>query len=211
MKQNWILSILMLFIIYLATSSSVSAQEYQYKGEVYGNVGISGMTDDETILGKGLAVGGGIGYRFHRRWGVTFDVSRNGHQRDTESFKFEGNAVVVGGSTQFFFRPETKVQPYLRFGVNYARYSGTFTRKPFNPPSGFPPVPGSSESGSQNFIGPDVGFGVRIFATKKISIRPEARFAAHGSLRDYDFRRDILEPGLWVASFTIGVGYPWHW
>ncbi len=93
--------------------------------------------------------------------------------------------------------------------MNYANYNGTFTRKPFIPPPGFPPEPGSSRTGSQNFAGPDFGVGVRIFVTKKISICPEARFAAHHGMHDYDFTRDILEPGLWVASFTIGVGYHW--
>lgn len=48
----------------------------------------------------------------------------------------------------------------------------------------------------KNFFGPDVGFGVRFFAAKKLSMRPEVRFAAPGGLRDYDGARDILEPGL---------------
>lgn len=209
MKNNWSLKIVLLSLLFIGLNGSAAAQDYEYKGEVYGNAGGSAMTDDETNLGKGLVVGGGLGYRFHRRWGLSFDISRNAHYRDFGTYlTADGHAVLIGGSAQFFFRPETSVQPYLRIGVNYARYKGTFTRKPFTPPFGTP-VPGSSETGSQNFFGPDCGFGVRFFATKKISIRPEVRFAAHGGLRDYDFARDILEPGLWVGSFTIGVGYHW--
>ena len=208
MKHHWSLKIVLLSLLFVGGTSVAAAQDYEYKGEVYGNAGVGGMLDDETNLGKGLVVGGGLGYRFHRRWGVSFDVSRNAHHRDLGALKADGHAVLVGGSVQFFFRPETNVQPYLRFGANYARYHGTFTFKPSTPPFGTP-VPGSSETGSQNFFGPDVGFGVRFFATKKISIRPEVRFAAHSGLRDYDFARDILEPGLWVGAFTVGVGYHW--
>jgi len=209
MKHNWSLSSVLFSLLFIGLTNVVVAQDYQYKGEVYGNAGIGGMLDDETNLGQGLVVGGGFGYRFHRRWGVSFDVSRNAHHRDFgTSLITDGHAVLIGGSAQFFFRPDTSAQPYLRFGVNYARYQGSFTYKPFTPPFGAP-VPGSIETGSQNFFGPDVGFGVRFFVTKKISIRPEVRFAAHNGLRNYDFARDILEPGLWVGSFTVGVGYHW--
>lgn len=209
MKYNIGLKFTLSVCLALGIASTVRAQDYQYKGEVYANAGINGMTDDETNLGKGWVVGGGVGYRFHRRWGVSFDVSRNAHHRDFgTNLLADGHAVLVGGSAQFFFRPETSAQPYLRLGVNYARYRGTFTYKAFTPPVG-PPVAGSVETGSQDFFGPDFGFGVRFFATKKLSIRPEVRVAAPGGLHQYDFARDILEPGLFVGSFTVGVGYHW--
>src|SRR5689334_25412585 len=127
MKDRIGLKLALAVCVALGITSTARAQDYQYKGEVYANAGINGMTDTETNMGKGLVVGGGVGYRFHRRWGVSFDVSRNGHYRDFGSpLTAEGHAVLVGGSAQFFFRPETSVQPYLRFGVNYVRYKGTF-------------------------------------------------------------------------------------
>ena len=209
MKHNFCLQFILFLLVALCGANVIYAQDYRYKGEFYGNVGGNLMNDDETNLGKGLVVGGGIGYRFHRRWGVSFDVARNAHHRDFgTNLLADGHAVLVGGSAQFFFRPETNAQPYLRLGVNYARYRGTYTVKAFTPPFG-QPVPGSIKTGAQNFFGPDFGFGVRFFATKRLSIRPEVRFAAHSGTHEYNYARDILEPGLWIGSFTIGAGYHW--
>lgn len=209
MQNNSGSLLILLVMIVLNIPAELRAQDYQYKGEVYALAGIGGMLDDETNLGQGLVVGGGVGYRFHRRWGVSFDVSRNEHHRDFgTNLQAEGHAVLVGGSAQFFFRPETSAQPYLRAGVNYARYRGTFRFKGSTLPGGLP-VPGIVETGSQAFFGPDFGCGVRLFVTRKLSIRPEVRFAAHDGLHKYDFARDILEPRLWVGSLTVGLGYHW--
>ncbi len=208
-KRNWVYNNLLLLLFTFIMPVFVFAQDIDYKGEIYGNVGYGRLFDDETNLGTGLVVGGGIGYRFNRRWAVTFDVSRIGHQRETESYIFEGYALLVGGGLQYHFRPESKAQPYIRLGLSFAHYDGATIGKPFLPPPGFPPVPGFVENGTQNFLGPDIGVGVKIFVTKKISIRPEYSFAIHGGFHAYDPPRDILEPGLWAPRFTVGIGYHW--
>lgn len=192
-------------IICLVTPGFALAQASDHNSEVFFNVGYGKLLDDETMLGNGMVVGFGYAYRLNRRWGLTLEGSRNNHLRDRsgEAFKFEGHAILAGGSLQYHFRPQTNVQPYLRFGLNFAHYKGTITRKTTVPP------PGVEASGTQNLVGPDIGVGMKIFASRKISIRPEYRFAIHSGFHDYDPARDIVEPGLWAPRFTIGIGFHW--
>jgi len=192
-------------IICTVTPGLVFAQASDSRSEVFFNVGHGKLLDDETNLGSGLVIGLGYGYRLNQRWSLVLEGSRNDHLRDRsgESFKFEGHAYLVGGGLHYHFRPQTNFQPYLRFGLNYAHYSGTITRKTTIPP------PGIEDSGSQSLVGPDVGVGIKIFASRKISIRPEYRFAIHSGLHKYDPARDIVEPGLWAPRFNIGIGFHW--
>jgi hypothetical protein len=165
------------------------------------------MTDDETNPGQGLVVGGGLGYRFHRRWGVSFDVSRNAHHRDFgTSLITDGHAVLIGGSAQFFFRPDTNAQPYLRFGVNYARYKAASRISPSLRPSARPCR--IIETGSQNFFGPDVGLACASLRRKRFRFARKCALPriAVSQLR---FCARHFGAGLWVGSFTVGVGYHW--
>jgi hypothetical protein len=109
----------------------------------------------------------------------------------------------------YHFLPESKAQPYLRLGLSYGHYDGRFVRKAVTPPPGFPATPESVRSGKQDFVGPDIGVGVKIFTSKQISIRPEFRFAALQGLHRYDPARDIIEQPLFAGWFSIGIGYHW--
>jgi Outer membrane protein beta-barrel domain len=208
-KRNWVLINILLSLSTILLPEMASAQDPDYKREVYGHVGYGKLLDDETNLGNGLAVGGGFGYRITRRLGVTLEVSRNGHRREESYIKIEGSALLIGGGLQYHFRAESNAQPYFRVGLSFAHYNGTFTYPPSPSFPGIPQRPGFEESGTQNFVGPEVGVGIKIFVNKKISIRPEARIAIHSGFHKYDPPRDILEPALWAPRFNIGIGYHW--
>ena len=117
-----ILPIPVLFLITFVAREKAVAQEY--KSEVYGNLGYGSVGDDDYSLGDGIVVGAGIGYRFSRRWGATFDVSRHTHHRDFSSYgmdkHWDGHSLLLPGSLLCHFRPESRTQPYVRFGMSYA-------------------------------------------------------------------------------------------
>jgi hypothetical protein len=121
----------------------------------------------------------------------------------------DGYALLVGGSMNYHFLPGTKAQPYLRLGLSYGRYDGKFIGKAIIAPPGFPTTPETVRSGRQNFLGPDFGVGVKIFASRRISIRPEFRVAALKGVHSFDPARDILEQPLFAGWFSIGVGSHW--
>jgi hypothetical protein len=208
-KSDYCLSAFLLFLLAVTMPVPGLAQGEPYKGEVFGNVGYNLLGDDEGSRGDGVSFGGGIGYRFSRRWGLVFEASRNGHHRETSEFEMDGYAALVGGALQYHLLAESKAQPYLRFGLSYARYEGRFVWKPVTPPPGFPAQPGSISSTSQNFLGPDLGVGVKVFVTPSVSIRPEFRLAALSGLRDYNPFRDVIEPPLFSTGFSVGIGYHW--
>ena len=212
MKQEpvRVLPITILFLIMTATAGTAVAQEY--KGEVYGNFGYGAVWADDGSLGNGAVVGGGIGYRFSRRWGVAVDFSRHAHHRDFSwdgiVNKWDGHSLILNGSLVCHFRPESRTQPYLRFGLSYAyQEQNEFYRET---PSAFLRQLGDSEvreetfHATNNYLGLDLGAGVKIFVAERISIKPEFRYAAL-SVRGGGGYPDVLS----APWFNVGIGYHW--
>jgi hypothetical protein len=208
-KSRYLLGAVFLLPLVITLYTPVCAQSGEYKGEVFAKAGYGSLGDDEGGRGRGLVAGGGLGYRLTPRWGAEFEVTRNAARRETSSFVMDGYALLVGGGVNYHFLPEAKAQPYLRLGLSYGHYDGKFISKAITAPPGFPGTPETVRSGKQNFIGPDFGVGVKIFASERISIRPEFRFAALKGAHSFDPARDILEQPLFAGWFSIGVGYHW--
>ncbi|MCI0337472.1 MAG: porin family protein [Acidobacteria bacterium] len=208
-KSDFCLRVVFLLLLIVMLAVAGFAQNESYKREVYGNIGYGMLGDDEGSHGRDLMFGGGFGYRLSRRWGLAIEASRNGNHRETAEFVMDGYAALVGGALQYHLLAERKTQPYLRFGLSYARYDGRFIPNPSTPPSGFSVQPGSGKSGAQNFIGPDFGIGAKIFVTKSVSIRPEFRVAPLRGLGGYEPFRHVLEPPLFASWFSVGIGYHW--
>jgi opacity protein-like surface antigen len=198
------------FLFSAVAAEKAIAQEY--KGEVYGNFGYGSVADDDYSLGNGVVVGGGFGYRFSRRWGFAVDFSRNAHSRDLSSEgivnKWDGHSLILNGSMVCHFRPESRTRPYLRFGVSYARQEhNEFYQE--TPSVFLDPFMGSETReetlhATNDFVGLDLGFGVKIFVSERISIRPELRYATLSVIGDGG-SPDVL----WAPWFSVGIGYHW--
>ena len=196
--------------ILLVTATAGTAVAQEYKGEVYGNFGYGSVSDDDYSLGNGAVVGGGIGYRFSRRWGVAVDFSRNAHHRDFSRDgivnKWDGHSLILNGSLLCHFRPESRTQPYLRFGLSYANQEhNELYRETLSvtlDPLGGSETREETIHSTNNYLGLDLGAGVKIFVSERISIKPELRYVAL-SVRGGDGHPDVL----WAPWFCIGIGY----
>ena len=197
-----ILSIYML-MGFIPSGEELRAQDFLFKGEVFGKIGAAWPNDVMDGLGRGFVFGGGAGCMISDRWEIVAEVQsqRNDLELGPGRFFYEGELLTIGGNFQYHFS-KSRLQPYLRLGLNYARFEGArgFRADDNNPET--------VTAGKQAFWRPDVGFGCIIFVSKHVSIKPEARLYL-GGLPDYDPSWDPVNPGLFRTEFGIGIGYHW--
>ncbi len=201
---------LLLLATVLISSTQAQSQNFFLKKELFGKFGYGNTAEDEGTLGSGAVFGGGVGFQISQRWQLAaeFHYQENTLFRGAGKFFSEGHSVAIGGSALYHFS-DSHVQPYLRFGLSFARFDGA---KGFAPQDeGYldqPADPGWRREGKQDFLGPEFGAGMKIFVTKNISLRPELRLYAGGS-GGYDPYKDPVEPGLFFSSAMMAVGYHW--
>lgn len=192
--------------IFLATgfvlhTEELRAQEFEFKGEIFGKI-VGGWTaEDEGGLGRGFVFGGGVGYMLSNRWEIAAEIQnqRNRLERGPGEFFHEGQSLKTGGNFQYHFS-KSRLQPCPLLGLSYARFDGA---KGFR---AYDENPEIRTEGKQNFFGVDLGFGCKIFVSEHVSINPEARLYLGGS-GSYEPGRDPVEPGLILTSFNMGLGY----
>jgi hypothetical protein len=184
-------------------AEKAGAQGNRYKGEIYGKIGYGWTSEDEGSLGNGVIFGGGVGFMLSNRWELALDIHSQDNERDGGPGRFfhEGRSVTVGGNFLYHFS-KSRAQPYLRLGLAYAHFDGV---KGFRADELYPET---RIEGTQSFWGPDLGFGLKAFVTRHITIRPEVRLFIGGS-GEYEPLRDPIEPGLFLTSFAVGIGYHW--
>lgn len=180
------------------------AQEYNYKGEVFGSVGWGRLFGNQGSVGTNVNLGGGIGIRPFRKLGFEFEVNRMnqralGQQRfnlETIVLHSEGTATYFTGNLVYHFST-SRVQPYLLVGAGGVHYDGRIRVRPLN--LGPELVVEEADTGfAFNF-----GGGAKIFLHRKLSLRPEFRFFAAG-------------PGVTVVNtrlskIRLSVGLAYHW
>jgi opacity protein-like surface antigen len=154
---------LLFTLLFLAPT--VLAQDYTSRGEVFGSIGGGKTYDDEGSLGKGLDIGGGVGFRLTPRFGVEGQVNRIDYQRDFDSgVRFEGTAVFTTANVVYHFST-SRAQPYVVGGVGFVHHEN---RSQF-PGDDFLP------KRTANGFATNFGAGVKIFLSKNFSLRPEVR------------------------------------
>ncbi len=188
---------------FILHGENVRAQEFAFRGEVFGKIGSAWPNEDWDPLGRGFIFGGGGGYMLSDRWEAVVEVQSQQNSRDLgpgANF-YEGQLLTIGGNFQYHFS-KSRFQPYLGMGLNYARFDGArgFRADDSNPETRI--------EGKQNFWRPHLGFGCKIFLSRHISVEPEARLYL-GGLPGYDPAWDLVNPGLVRTDFNVGFGYHW--
>jgi len=173
------------FVLFFMLSFCMAA-DFDYKAEVFGEIGVSQIHDDESSLGTGFDFGGGIGFRPKSRIGVEFEIDYLSFSRDFPSgVRFEGNTTNFGGNLQFYFA-HGSVEPYVFAGAGITHFDQTNT------------FPDSEifESTQDSFAFP-FGGGIRFFMSPRLSLRPEFRWSWNG----ISFMNQIRG--------SVSVGYHW--
>lgn len=141
--------------------------------------GWGALWDDETNLGRGAPVAGGVSVTFGQRLRVGADVDWTKHVRDSGYLRADGDLVgVFARATLLFGDQASPVRPMFGAGVGALRSTGLFTvRTIVAGPAGFPvPGPDEQQSWSLTRAAWDLHTGVRIALRDGIALRPEARW-----------------------------------
>jgi opacity protein-like surface antigen len=193
MKGNFSMVKTVILMSFLLIAPATLAQSYDSRGEVFGSIGGGKIYDDEGSLGKGLDIGGGVGFRITPKVGIEGQVNRIDYERNFFSgVRFAGTAVFTTANLLYHFSTE-KVQPYLVGGVGFVHHEN---RSRFPEDNVLP-------KRTTNGLATNFGAGVKIFLNKKFSVRPEFRI----------FLGDTAGSGV-EPPFSLGrasVAFSYHW
>jgi hypothetical protein len=177
-----------------------AAAQTKYQPQISVATGWSRLWDDETMLGGGVPLGGGIGWLVADRLLLSADGEWFRHTRDAGYLIAKGDAWTgLGRATWLFGRPTSRVRATAGGGLGVMRSTGTLTIRSFFPgPLGMP-VPGPDTSAPWRVTGAmfEVNGGVRMRVAERVALRPEMRWrwSAGGS------RHSGIEP----PFLTIGA------
>ena len=165
--------------------------------------------DDETNLGKGVLVSGGIAQPLGRHLAVEGEVSWARQLRDSGYLAAVGTPLIGTARLAYFFQgPESGARAFASAGLGLVHSTGHFTTRTILPgPGGFP-VEGPSIQREWSLTQPafELGAGVAIKSGDRLSFRPELRWTSTTSSN----RRSgsTLEPPLWMIR--TGVTIEWR-
>jgi hypothetical protein len=179
---------------------------------VFGGAGMVSLWDDETMLGRGLLVSGGIAHPLGRHVAVEGELAWGRHLRDSGYLAAEGTPLIGTARLAYLFqRPESRARAFASAGVSVVRSTGTLTMRSIVRGPGGLPIEGPSEQRDWSMTKPafEVGAGVTIRAgksTDRLSFRPEVRWTSTSG--DDASSRSTLEPPLWIIR--AGVTVEWQ-
>ena len=176
---------------------------------VFGGAGWTMGWDDETNLGKGMLVSGGIAQPLGRNLSVEGEVSWARHLRDSGYLAAEGTPLIGTARLAYLFQPpESRTRAFASAGLGLVHSTGHLTTRTILPgPGGFP-VEGPSIRSDWSLTKPafELGGGVSIKSGDRLSFRPEVRWTS--TTHDDPSSRSTLEPPLWILR--AGVTVEWR-
>jgi opacity protein-like surface antigen len=190
----------------MVLSGAVTAVQAQ---TVFGGVGWTSGWDDETNLGKGVLVSGGVAQPLGRHLSVEGEVSWACHFRDSGYLAAEGTPLIGTARLAYLFQPpESRTRAFASAGLGLVHSTGQFTtRTILAGPGGFP-VEGPSIRSDWSLTKPafEIGGGVSIKSGDRLSFRPEGRWTS--TVHDDASSHSTLEPPLWILR--AGVTVEWR-
>ena len=176
---------------------------------VFGGAGWTAGWDDETNLGKGVMLSGGVAQPLGRRLAVEGEVSWARHLRDSGYLAAVGTPLIGTARLAYLFqRPESRARAFASAGLGVVHSTGHLTNRTILPgPGGFP-VDGPSIQREWSLTQPafEVGAGVSIKSGDRLSFRPEVRWTSTTSATRPS--GSTLEPPLWIIR--TGVTVEWR-
>jgi opacity protein-like surface antigen len=176
---------------------------------VFGGAGWTTGWDDETNLGKGILVSGGVAHPVGRHLSLEAEVSWARHLRDSGYLAAQGTPLVGTARLAYVFQaPGSRARAFASAGLGLVHSTGHFTMRTILPgPGGFP-VEGPSTRRDWSLTKPafEFGGGVSIKSGDRLSFRPEVRWTS--TSHDDASSPSTLEPPLWILR--AGVTVEWR-
>jgi len=203
MRRNATAGVIVGVMVLSGIAARVQAQT------VFGGAGWTTGWDDETNLGKGVVVSGGIAQSLGRHLSVEGEVSWARHLRDSGYLAAEGTPLIGTARLAYLFQPpESRARAFASGGLSVVHSTGHFTTRTILPgPGGFP-IEGPSTRSDWSLTRPafELGGGVSIKSGEKLAFRPEVRWTS--TIHDDAASRSTLEPPLWIIR--AGVTVEWR-
>jgi opacity protein-like surface antigen len=171
--------------------------------------GWTGGWDDETNLGRGLFVAGGVAHPLGRHLSLEGEVSWARHLRDSGYLAAEGTPLIGTARLAYLFQaPGSRARPFASAGFAVVHTTGHFTTRTILRGPGGMPVEGPSMRSDWSLTKAafELGGGVSIKAGDLLSFRPEARWTSTSAADPGE--RSTLEPPLWILR--AGVTVEWR-
>lgn len=183
----------MAFILGLALGGNVWGQggrdkEWNYRGEVFGGIGMSRFYHGDYHLGDGIDWSAGAGVRpfTGSLRGLGFEICANGFNFDRswgDGYSNQGDALAISGNALYHFgRSSTQFYVLGGLGALHADYQfiNPYTRELYGDPD-------YVERHNATQFAVNLGLGVKARISSNLSIRPELR----------------------LVDTTAGSGYNW--
>ena len=170
-----------LLTVLAAEVDAQSASSVAPRVEVTAGAGWGSLWDDETLLGRGVALNGGVGWLLGNRIRLSGDVDWLGHSRDAGYLAADGNLISVFGSGSYLFGARSStVRAVAGAGIGVMHSSGTLTTHSLIPgPNGLPaPGPDTARPWTTTQPAFDLHGGVRIAMHPRAVLGPEMRWRA---------------------------------
>lgn len=151
--------LMFLVTILILSPVPVSAQSL----ELFATSGLVQFWNDESNLGLGVSVGGGVGFKSPHGWGIEVIAETQRANRNFDSgVRFDSTVAGARGRIIKYF-DEGRTQPYAGGSVGVTRIKSTRTE-----PFGGAAFPNTATSGTVS------GFaGLRLAAGNRLFVRPE--------------------------------------
>jgi opacity protein-like surface antigen len=176
---------------------------------VFGGAGWTSGWDDETNLGKGVVVSGGVAHALGRHLSVEGEASWARQLRDSGYLAADGTPLIGTARIAYLFQPpESRARAFVSGGLSVVHSTGHFTTRTILPgPGGFP-VEGPSIRSDWSLTRPafEVGGGVSIKLGDRLAFRPEVRWTS--TFNDDASSPSTLEPPVWIVR--AGVMVEWR-
>lgn len=150
---------------------------------VSGGLGVGQLWDDETMLGRGLDVSGGVSTGLGDHVRVAAEVDWLSHTRALTYLGVDGHATGALGRVSYVVgAPATPVRPYAGLGVGLMHSTGTLkTPVVVIAPNGQPTLSTTLKESTDWSLTRsmwDAHAGLRIAAGRRLVLRPELRWRA---------------------------------
>lgn len=172
---------------------------------VGGSVAFASLWDDETHLGRGVALAGDVSVPVGHHTRVGVEGGWFGHDRDAGYLRADGSVTSLMARASLLVGPRRwRARPLAGAAIGVARSVGRITTPSIGGPGSAAPIePDVRQSWTLTRPAWDVHVGVRIAASDRLAVRPELRVGVVGGTGD----RTVLEPPL--LQLRGGVAFEW--